>query len=465
MRFLAVLGAWAVVAGNALAPAALASPGALHDALNLPQWITLGVQSRLRYESVDGQFRANGRGGDQIFVTQTLAQLEAGSQTARVGFEMLDARAMLDDAGTPIDTTQVNPADLLQAYALLRAARTGPLDAASEFRLGRQTVDFGSRRLVARNRFRNTINAFTGLDWKLTAQAGWSTEAFVGSPVLRKPDDRRRLAADEAEFDEEDFGTLIGLLGWKSAPLVTAPLRQARIEIYVIGLDESDRPDSPRNRDLLTPGLRLFRDPAPATVDYQFETMLQVGTSRAIDRPTARRDLDHLAHYQAAHIGYTFLAPWSPRVSAMFDYASGDDDPRDGDNGRFDTLFGARRFDYGPTGIWGAFQRSNIVSPGARLNFAPAAGVRGMVGHRAFWLASAKDQWVPTRVEDRTGRSGSFVGHQLEFSLGWASAPGHVDIEIGGAFLDGGEFPADAPNAGRDGENSSYLYSQVTFRF
>jgi hypothetical protein len=444
---------------------AQAAPFSLHDALALPDWLELSVESRFRYETLDDQFRANGQGGDQVFVMRTLALLEAGSDTARVGLEMIDARAALHDAGTPLDTTQVDSAELLQAYALYRTPRTFGFGASSEFRLGRQTLDFGSRRLISRNRFRNTINAFTGLDWKLGAKSGWRTDVFIGTPVVRLPFDRPALAADDAVFDEEDFGTVVWLLGGTSAPIAGARAAGARLEAYVIGIDESDQHFATRNRRLVTPGLRLFKDPAPAQFDYQFEVVMQTGTSRADENPATLTDLDHFAHYENLQLGYTMAAAWSPRVSAMFDYASGDEDPRDRDNGRFDPLFGARRFDYGPTGIWGAFQRSNMYSPGARLNLAPRPDVRAMVGYRAFWLASDTDQWVPHRVRDTTGSSGSFVGNQFEVNASWAVVPTNVTLEAGGAYLFGGEFPSQAPNAGRDGEDSSYLYAQLTLAF
>lgn len=442
-----------------------AAPFSLHDALALPDWLELSVESRFRYETLDEQFRANGRGGDQAFVTRTLALLEAGSDTARIGLEMIDARAMLDDAGSPTDTTHVGSADLLQAYLLLKNPQIALLEADSELKLGRQTVDYGSRRLVSRNRFRNTINAFTGIDWKLNAQAGWATEVFVGMPVSRLPLDRDSLLDDETTFDEEDTGTAVWLLGGTSAPFAGGPMAGARLEAYVVGIAESDQRFATRNRKLLTPGLRLFREPTPAGLDFQLEAIVQTGTSRADDNPATTVDLDHFAHYENLQVGYTMKAAWSPRISAMFDYASGDRDPRDRDMDRFDTLFGARRFDYGPTGIWGAFQRSNMYSPGARLNLAPRPDVRAMAGYRAFWLASDTDQWVPQRVRDTTGSSGSFVGNQFEVNASWAVVPTNVTLEAGGAYLFGGEFPSQAPNAGRDGEDSSYLYAQLTLAF
>lgn len=450
----------------ALAAAAEAAPFSLAESAGLPAWIDFSVENRFRYETLDNQFRANGRGGDQVLAIRTLAKLEAGSERLRAGVEMIDARSELDDAGTPLDTSHVDAADLLQAYARYRTGDNPKLfGATSEFRLGRQTLDFGSRRLVSRNRYRNTINAFTGLDWKLAGEGGWTGEALAVVPVVREPTDFASLAANEAVFDEEDFGTVLWLVGWTSAPFASGTLAGARLETYLVGLDESDRHVETRNRRLVTPGARLFREPARGRLDFQFEVMLQTGTSRLDANPANVTDLDHFAHYEHAQLGYTAEAPWSPRVAALFDHASGDSDPNDRDNGRFDTLFGARRFDYGPTGIWGTFQRANVISPGARLNLAPAPPLRVMAGYRAFWLASRRDQWVPTRVRDASGNAGRFLGNQFEFSATWALVPGNVTLELGGACLLGGGFVERAPNRGRDGEDSTYLYTQLTFAF
>ena len=159
--------------------------------------------------------------------------------------------------------------------------------------------------------------------------------------------------------------------------------------------------------------------------------MLQFGEARATNAATDQRDLDHFAHLQHAQVGYSFVAPWSPRVLAQFDYASGDEDPNDSDSGRFDTLFSARRFEFGPTGLWGAFSRANLVSPGVR---------------------------------DRRGESGSFIGQQLEWNALWTVLPGNLALEVGGAWLANGAFIDDAPQASGNGD-STYLYTQIQISF
>src|SRR3546814_15575078 len=57
--------------------------------------------------------------------------------------------------------------------------------------------------------------------------------------------------------------------------------------------------------------------------------------------------------------GYSFGGSWKPRLSLEFDRASGD--RRGGRQGRFDTLFGMRRADLAPAGLYNALARTNIV--------------------------------------------------------------------------------------------------------
>ncbi len=56
----------------------------------------------------------------------------------------------------------------------------------------------------------------------------------------------------------------------------------------------------------------------------------------------------------------------------------------------FDTLFGARRFDFGPAGIFGPFARNNINAPGTRLLVIPHRILTTFVAYRAWWMADSK---------------------------------------------------------------------------
>ena len=94
----------------------------------------------------------------------------------------------------------------------------------------------------------------------------------------------------------------------------------------------------------------------------------------------------------------------------------------------------------------------------------PSPATDLFVGYRAAWLASGKDALVTTAVRDRTGESGTFVGHQLEFAVRWALLPGNLLIEAGGAWLAKGEFLKQAPHA-PPGADTIYGYSQVVLFF
>ena len=140
------------------------APWRAADALQSPEWLRFGLTQRTRYEHLFESFRPGrpGDGGLLSFRTHLSAELRPGPM--RLGVELLDSRAYLDSDVSAPTTGEVNPLEPLQAYVALEL--NDALTAGDQLRVavGRFTLDIGGRRLSARNGYRNTINAFTGVD-------------------------------------------------------------------------------------------------------------------------------------------------------------------------------------------------------------------------------------------------------------------------------------------------------------
>ncbi len=453
----------------------------LDEAL-LPENISLTVTHRTRYEGLDDPFRTADAGKvySDILVHRTLIHGRVtlpGKVT--IGAELQDSRAHLARNSTSNNTIQ-NALEILQAYVALEGdVSNGTLRG----RGGRITMDVGSRRFVARNRYRNTINGFTGLDFDWHEAEGGddlNVRAFFTLPVERAPNATvaanrsRRLRENRIVMDEESLDVLFWGL-FVAQDLWELPMGlDLRGEAYLFGLHESDASNRPtRNRQLYTPGFRLFATPAKGEFDVTLEAALQVGQSRA--STTSTRELDHLAYFVHHTTGYTFDAFWSPRIAFQFDYASGDSNPADGNNNRFDTLYGARRFDFGPTGIFGPFARANIISPGLRVQIKPSKRISSFVAARTYWLADRRDGWTTSGVRDGLGESGDHIGTLLEVRVRWTAIPDNLKLEAGYAHLFKGEYlkrgnptPNPAPNTvapANDHGDSDYFYAQATVSF
>ena len=437
------------------------APWRLSQAANLPDWLSLSGTFRARYEGLDNQFRAGRSGNDQIVALRTTLLAELHLARVTIGAELEDSRAYLDDTQTPLSASIVNTAELLQGYVAVNMDGLLGGDSKSRIKVGRMTIDVGDRRLVARNHFRNTINAFTGVDWIWFDASGHRIQAFVTVPVDRRPTAFPRLDANDIQFDKEDFDTLFGGID------VTMPvgLADANLEVYALGLAEGDsRVKQTANRHLVTPGFRFYRKKAKGRIDFEVESVLQFGEERASRSPADLTNLDVFAYFEHAEIGYTLARPWSPRVVLQYDLASGDRNPSDNTIGSFDTLYGARRFDFGPTGIYGPFARRNLSSPGVRTEIQPAKNVRAMAALRGFWLASRYDAWAGTGVADPTGASGRYLGTQIEGRFRWTILPGNLQFEAGLAHIFEGGFAHRAPDAPHQG-NPTYGYMEVTATF
>lgn len=468
-----IFGLFVFLAGSATAESKFPKPYVLENSdmdagtvetfnktAGLPDWASVAVQHRSRYETLDHPFRA-GSSGDQVLSLRTLAQGELRfSKNFKLKAELEDSRAELVDSATLLNNTMVDAAELLEANLQWNAEDLFANGSKSVLRVGRFTMDVENRRLVARNRFRNTLNAFTGLDWIWQAGNGHQVRVFYTLPVDRLPDQRAEIARDVSAMDRENIHRRFWGL-FASSP--SLPWGNTG-EIYLFGLNEEDAPNLPTlNRNLYTPGIRVYRPKEKGRFDYEWASILQVGTSRATTAVTDTRDLDHFAHFHHAEAGYTFQASWSPRFLLEYDYASGDADPRDGKNGVFDALFG-KATEYSPSSIYSAFVRANISGPGARFEIRPDKKIKASLSYRAYWLAESKGAWAgASGLQDITGRSSPFLGHQTTVQAKWQVLP-NLLLDGGVTHLLEGDFQKTVPNAPRQG-NTTYSYIAMTVSF
>ena len=428
------------------------SPQTEDPASRLPVF-SLSGDHRTRYEHLSNQFRAGLDGVARALMLRTRVSAELDAGHLRLRAELQDSRAHLADSVTALTTSMVNPLELLQAHVEIPLDDLLQRGSRSVLRAGRFTMDIGGRRLISRNRFRNTSDGFTGIEWRWTGADESRVRAFYTLPV------ERRVSGDVLDnsprFDKE----------WSSVRFLGVRVSRPNLpwggrgEVYYYGLSEADAPGlATADRHLHTIGVRFHR---PATIDgfdYEFESAFQFGRSRA--SRSAAADLTHVAHLQHIGAGYTFAAPGAPRLQLQFDHASGDRDPTDGRNNRFSSLYGSRSFEHGPSGIHGAFARANVTTPGVRLTLAPRSGVDLTGSARGYWLASSADEWTTAGIANTGGRSARHVGAQWEFIGGWELGAARVRLEAGLVRLTAGELMR---NAGKG--DATYTFAQATLSF
>jgi hypothetical protein len=416
-----------------------------------PDGFDLSATTRLRYETIDGQARAGFNEADDLLNLRTTVLAEYRDGPVRLVAELWDSRVYLAEQGTPVTTGEVNTLELVQAFVEVKASRTVAVQA------GRFLLNLGSRRLVAADDYRNTTNGYTGLRVDLAPALGWKGTAIYTLPQQRRPDDLGSLLDNRAGLDREGTAQVL----WGGVISRARAVAGAMVEASFFHLGERDEPGRPtRDRSLNTAGVRIMREPAAKHFDFETEGILQRGRAAAgLGAATPVQAVR--AWFFHADAGYSWGGGWKPRLSVEFDAASGDNPS--GRYGRFDTLFGMRRADLAPAGLYNAIARTNIVTPGVRLEATPDARTDWFVAYRPMWLQSRFDGFSSTGVRDASGRSGSFAGHQLDARLRHALTR-NLRLEADLVLLAKGRFLRDAPNA-PPGRWTRYLSLNATASF
>ncbi len=394
---------------------------------------------RVRYEAIENQPRVGFNRTDELVNLRTTLLAKYDSGPIVLAAEVWDSRVYGGDSGTPVTTGESNALELVQAYASSEISLGG--GSKVMVRGGRFTLNIGSRRLVAADDYRNTTNGYTGLNAEIVTKGGVAATLIYVLPQQRRPDDPASLRRNAVAPDREGFDLVL----WGGTLAKTRAFGPFTLEGSFYHLGERDMPGRPtRDRSLNTYGGRLLRDSAAGKADVEIEAYYQSGRISASTLANAAT-IPVSAWFVHGDAGYTFPTRWKPRLAIEYDRASGD---RPGSRyGRFDTLFGMRRADLAPSGLYNAVGRANISAVGTRLEVTPSKRIDGFVSYHALWLAERRDSFSTTGVRDATGRSGNFAGHQLDARLRWWIRPAKLRFEANGIVLTKGRFLEQAPNA------------------
>lgn len=394
-------------------------------------WLDIGIEYRFRYEYREDDLR---RPADRDLDDYLLSRgrLYLGIHDVldpfRFVLELQDSRR--SGSRFAPDNRDVNELDPLQAYAELYVKNA--LGEATPFslRVGRMDFEVLDRRLLANNEFRNTTNNFQGARLNLGSKDNpWQLDMFALQPVTR------RLERPDEPTDGQWLYAAI--LNWRQWSKVVT------LQPHYFLLDQQPL-QGRADRKLHTTGLRAYGLVPGTQFDYDANFDYQFGED-------ARRD--HHAHAYALEGGYTFDHAWKPRASVFYGSGTGDEDPTDDSNERFDALFGFNqpwsRNDY--------YSWDNIRAPKLRLELTPSKKLRIDTGYNWYWLESERDGWQRAGLRDRTGNSGTYMGDEFDIRVRYQLLP-QVATEASYSVYRPGEF---TENLGRE-DLSHFIYLTVT---
>lgn len=461
--FVAAMALAAPVAGAQAASADKPEPWRLQTALGLPDGVRVEGSIRPRYEALTNPFVAGRTDDDEFLGLQTQLRVEIdigqGSGLA-VGGELLDSRFIAgnESGGAAAEINTLEPS---QAYLAWRPHDFLMDGAKLDLTAGRFTMDVGSRRLVARANYRSILSSFDGVRAVWTTKDKLALTLAYTAPVTRTPADAPSALDNEVAMDAQLDNVRLGV-AHLDMPLPS----DLRGELYVLDLEEDDDAGAAatRNRDLTTFGARLRHLPARGQFDFDLEYARQTGSQHATTSPLDVTALDHEAEMAHLEGGFSFDAPWSPRLALQYDFASGDASPADSQSQRFDPLFGDRSFEFGPTSIYGLVSRANLSSPGIRIEVKPDADSDAYLMLRQVRLDQARDSLANSSVRDASGVSGKDAGLQLEGRYRHWLVKNSLRLSIGAAVTFEGDFLKQAPNATGMG-NPAYGFTELTWTF
>jgi Alginate export len=379
---------------------------------------------RIRWELQDHLYSPTDPDGENSFNfahmrTRLRFDLDVVENVAAV-VEFQDIRTLGEEGSTTADTQGV---DIKRAEMIFREILGQPLMVEA----GRFVMAYGDHRLIGDLEWFDQGRTYDGIRSRYERGDFWIDGFWV---VVRQT-----IPAD----DSQDFGGLYSHWKW--------------LEGYALLLMDHSAlagETGTGHTDLVTLGLRAARE--TDRWKYSAEAAFQTGDVRG-DGITA--------FAMALWIRYTLAdTDWKPQLILEVDYASGDDDPTDGDNGQMQTLFPTNHQWYGYADLVGW---SNIIDVRLALSATPLETITITVEYHHFRRPEDQGAWINAGgAVVRPGAIGvsNHLGDEIDLTFTWKPVK-QVSFLLGWSIFFPGGFVEDTGDS--PVTNFAYVQGRVTF--
>lgn len=403
-----------------------------------------GGELRQRFMSQDNRLQPGGPGQDTYNLTRWrhYIDLKAGDNL-RFYVEGIDASSSGEDL--PVQAIDENRWDLLNAFfdVALFDTETG---GSHTLRTGRQELLFGRQRLVSPLDWANTRRNFEGFRY-MVKEKDYKLDLFTMNPV-NSATGFNTVTEFDHKFDEANRDVF-----FSGAYYSYTAIENTSIDLYYLWLEDQIQVPTRADGRRHTVGSRfskLMPQDGGRVWDLDVEGAYQFGKDN---------DQDVQAGFATAILGHTWKeATWTPRLSGVLFYGSGDNSPTDNKNNTFYSMF--------PLGhaYWALSDNlsgQNLLNYGVQAEVKPTKKTALATAYHFFSLASDGDRlYNVAGAPIGTPGNGSDVGQALDL-YGFYSINSNVDIQAGYSWFWYGEFiDRTVPR-----DDASQFYIQTSFRY
>ncbi len=408
--------------------------------------MVLSTGGEIRHRYLDQANRLQPGGPDRTDYNQWrwrhYLDLKAGDNF-RFYVEGINADTFGEDL--PAQQIDENRWDLQNAFVDVMLFDTGT--GTQTLRYGRQELLFGRQRLVSPLDWANTRRNFEGFRY-LVKEQDWKMDLFCVNPV------NSATGFGNPRWQDDHFDHANRNVFFSGAYFTYTALDNANLDLYYMWLDDNKpvagRADGSRHTTGARYSWLVPVDDDKRVWDFDVEAAYQFGN----DNAQAVQ-----AGFATAIAGHTWKnAPWTPRLSGLFYYGSGDVRPGDGTTNTFSVLF--------PLGhaYWGLSDNlsgQNLYDYCTQVDVKPTKKTAITAAHHFFELASNGDVvYNVAGVPIGTPGNGRSVGNAFDLYGYYAFNP-NFDVQAGYSWFWYGSFiERTTPR-----NDASQFYVQTSFRY